>query len=97
MDNIQLVQAIMRDFDKLTLKGVADWEIGVGIAKALISLKQSLEKEQEEQKKAEDERIKELRKQRQKQLADAEAQGLEVVGGETIRINGDGTTEVLIP
>ena len=97
MDNIQLVQAIMHDFDKLTLKGVGDWEIGVGIAKALISLKQSLEKEKEEQKKAEDERIKELRKQRQKQLADAEAQGLEVVGGETIRINGDGTTEVLIP
>ena len=43
MNKIELVQAIMRDLDRLTLTSVKDWEIGVGLAKALIALKHALE------------------------------------------------------
>ena len=97
MNNIQLVQAIMAELDKLTLKSVRDWEIGVGIAKALLALKKGLEDEQNAREQTEQDLLKEARANRQAQLKAAAENGGDVVGGETIRINGDGSTEVLIP
>ena len=94
MNKIELVQAIMADLNRLTLTSVKDWEIGVGLAKALIALKHALE---EDAKAKEEADLKEKRAARQKQLAEAAEKGEEVIGGETIRINADGSTEVLIP
>lgn len=97
MDNIQLVQALMVTLDKLSLRSVTDWEIGVELAKGLIALKRSLEEQEKAKKQQEEKDLEERRAARKKQLQDAQAAGLEVIGGETIRINGDGSSEVVIP
>lgn len=97
MDNIQLVQALMVTLDKLSLRSVTDWEIGVELAKGLIALKRALEEEAKAKKQQEEKDLEERRAARQKQLQDAQAAGLEVIGGETIRINSDGSSEVVIP
>lgn len=97
MDNIQLVQALMVTLDKLSLRSVADWEIGVELAKGLIALKRALEEQEKAKKQQEEKDLEERRAARQKQLQDAQAAGLEVIGGETIRINSDGSSEVVIP
>lgn len=97
MDNIQLVQALMVTLDKLSLRSVTDWEIGVELAKGLIALKRALEEEVKAKEQQEEKDLEKRRAARQKQLQDAQAAGLEVIGGETIRINGDGSSEVVIP
>jgi PIN domain nuclease of toxin-antitoxin system len=97
MDNIQLVQALMVTLDKLSLRSVSDWEIGVELAKGLIALKRALEEQEKAKKQQEEKDLEERRAARQKQLQDAQAAGLEVIGGETIKINSDGSSEVVIP
>lgn len=97
MDNIQLIQSMMINLNKLTLTSVKDWEIGVTIAQGLIALKHGLEGEAKAKREQEQKQIEEVKAARQKQLQDAQAAGLEVIGGETIRINGDGSSEVVIP
>ena len=97
MNNIEIVQALMVKLNTLSLTSVKDWETGIAMAQGLLALKKNLEDAEKAKQKAEEARIEELKEQRKKQLEDAAAQGLEVIGGETIRINGDGSTEVLIP
>lgn len=97
MNNIQLVQALMVTLDKLSLRSVSDWEIGVELAKGLIALKRALEEQEKAKKQQEEKDLEERRAARQKQLQDAQAAGHTIVGGETIRINGDGSSEVVIP
>ena len=97
MTSIELVQAIMVDLNKLTLTSVKDWEIGVGIAKALITLKRGLENDEKARQKAQEDLLAEAREKRQQQLQEAAEKGQEVIGGETVRINADGSTEVIIP
>ena len=92
-----MIVAIMRDFDRLSLTGCKDWEIAVGICEKLIVLKRAFEQEKKKKKKAEEARLEEMRKAREAQLKAAEERGEDIVGGETIRFNADGTEEVLIP
>lgn len=97
MTSIELVQAIMADLNKLSLTSVRDWEIGVGIAKALITLKHGLEDEEKARRKAQEDAIAEARAKRQFEKQAAAEKGEEILGGETIRINSDGSQEVIIP
>lgn len=97
MTSVELVQAIMSDLNKLSLTSVRDWEIGVGIAKALISLKHGLEDEEKARKKAQEAALEEARAKRHAEKQAAAERGEEILGGETIRLNSDGSTEVIIP
>ena len=97
MDRFQLIQLLMQDLDSLSLKSVCDWETGVRMASSLVTLKKMLQKEEDEKKQERDRRIEELRKERKRELEEAEKNGLTILGGETIEINADGTSEVIVP
>lgn len=96
-DSIGLIQEMMAALNRMTLTGVKDWELGMKIASGLVALKHGLEEEREAKKRAEDEELERKREERKRQLEEAAARGEEILGGETIRLNADGTTEVLIP
>ena len=92
---IELTKRAMVRLDSLHLQGVKDFEAATLLARDLLELKHRLEAL--EQKAKDDAALDEKRKARAAQLAEAEANGEEIVGGETVRIHADGSREVLIP
>lgn len=94
MSNIELVQLIMQNLGKLSLKGVGDWEIGLEIAKALIALKHGLEKEEEVRQKKHNDAVEAAKARRAKLKREAEARGEILTGGEIYEIGPEGVTEV---
>ena len=97
MNAIELIVSLMRDLDGLTLKSVHDWEIGVRMAQNLISLKHALEDSAKREQESQLAALEEARMKREETLREAAERGEKILGGETIRINADGTQEVLIP
>ena len=94
MNSIELVQLLMQDLSKLSLKGVGDWEIGVEMAKALITLKRGLEKEEETKQKQHADAVEAAKARRDRLKREAEERGEVMTGGEIYEIGPEGVTEV---
>lgn len=97
MDTLTLIQSLIVDLDSLSVKGVDNSATVVGMFQKLSQLKKTEQARIEAKRKAEEVKLEQKRAERQKQLAEAKERGDTIVGGETIRINEDGTQEVLIP
>lgn len=97
MKSISEIQTAWTELEGLSLTGIAQWEKGIKIAKSLIEIKRELLEEERRREEAYNVSIEEARKRREQAKKEAAERGEEIVGGETIRINADGTQEVLIP
>lgn len=97
MKSINAIQEAWTELEGLSLVGVGQWEKGIKIAKSLIEIKRELLEEEKRREEAYNASIEEARRRREQAKKEAAERGEEIVGGETIRINADGTQEVLIP
>lgn len=97
MKSISEIQTAWTELEGLSLTGIVQWEKGIKIAKSLIEIKRELLEEEKRREEAYNASIEEARKRREQAKKEAAERGEEIVGGETIRINADGTQEVLIP
>ena len=97
MKSVNAVQEAWTELEGLSLVGIAQWERGIKIAKSLIEIKRELIEEEKRQEEAYQASIEEARKRREQAKKEAAERGEEIIGGETVRINADGTQEVLIP
>ena len=97
LTNAEMIKSVLSDLNKLSLTGIDQWQTGMNAVKKLVSVQQALQKEQEARDNAYKASIEEAKALREKQLKEAAEQGGDVIGGETIRINPDGTQEVIIP
>ena len=97
MDRIQTLKSIVVDLNSLILQGYANWKHADDAMQKLILVIEDLENEKKEKEKAHNEFLENAKKRREQMKAEAAERGEKIVGGETIRINADGTKEVLIP
>lgn len=97
MKSVIEIQNIWDELSALNLTGPAQWEHGLKIARGIIEIKKELQEEEKRREEAYNASIEEARKRREQAKKEAAERGEEIVGGETIRINADGTQEVLIP
>lgn len=97
MDTLTLIQSLIVDLDSLSVKSVENCATVVGMFQKLTQLKKTEQVRIEAKQKAAEAELEQKRAERQKQLAEAAERGETIVGGETIRINADGTQEVVIP
>ena len=97
----ETIQNLWDELSVLNLVGPAQWEHGLRIAKGILDIKKELSEEEkmrnEAYKEAYNASIEQKRKQREQAKKEAAERGEEIIGGETVRINADGTQEVLIP
>ena len=97
----ETIQNLWDELSAINLVGPVQWEHGLRIAKGILDIKKELSEEEkrrnEAYKEAYNASIEEKRKQREQAKKEAAERGEEIIGGETIRINADGTQEVLIP
>lgn len=97
MDTLTLIQSLIVDLDSLSVKSVENCVTVVGMFQKLKQMKKVEQDRIEAIRKAEEAEIEKKRAERQKRLAEAAERGETIVGGETIRVNADGSQEVLIP
>lgn len=95
--SVELLESAIRDIDKLTLTGVMNWNNANSALSKIGSVLDALKKQEEAKEKAYNDAIEDAKQAREKQLADAAARGETVIGGQTVKVNADGTTEVIIP
>lgn len=97
MDSIEMLQSAINDINGLILQGIPNWKRALSAVGKINAVIEGLSKEQETKQKAYDAAIEDARKRREEAKAEAARNGEEILGGETIRINADGSQEVLIP
>lgn len=97
MNKLELLKSVFVLLKKLSLTDIQQWGYGLDIARLLLQLQDQLQAEEDEKKKAEQMAIERAKAEREKQLREAAARGDEIIGGQTIRLNADGTQEVLVP
>jgi len=97
MDTLTLIQSLIVDLDSLSVRSVENCATVVGMYQKLAQLKKAEQARVEAKQKAAEAELEQKRAERQKQLAEAAERGETIVGGETIRINADGSQEVVIP
>ncbi len=97
MNTLETLKSIVVDLNSLTLQGFANWKHADDAMQKLILVIEDLEKEKKEKEKAHNEFLENAKKRREQMKAEAAERGEKIIGGETIRINADGTREVLIP
>jgi len=97
MDTLTLIQSLIVDLDSLSVKSVENCVTVVGMFQKLKQMKKVEQDRIEAIRKAEEAEIEKKRAERQKRLAEAAERGETIVGGETIRVNADGSQEVIIP
>jgi ubiquitin-protein ligase len=97
MDKFQILQNVFINLKKLSLTDIQQWGYGLEIAQLLLQLQDLLKHEEEAKKKAEEAAIEKAKAEREKHLREAAERGETVIGGQTIRLNADGTQEVIIP
>ena len=95
--NDEMIKSVLDDLNKLSLTGIDQWQRALSACKKLISVREALKKEQEARENAYKASIEDAKAAREQQLKEAQQRGEKVLGGETIRINADGTQEVIIP
>lgn len=95
--NDEMLKSALDDLNRLSLIGIDNWQRVLSACKKIVSVRQALSKEQEARDNAYKASLEEAKARREQQLKEAEARGETVLGGETVRINADGTQEVLIP
>lgn len=97
MDNIDTLQNVLNTLDKLSLQGFENWRLVGKAAAQVAAVMDDLKRQQEAREKAYEESLKEAKARREETLAAAHERGEEILGGQTVRFNADGTQEVLIP
>lgn len=97
MTDIELLKSAIMDIDHLTLSGALNWQKAENAIKKIYAVVQTLEDAKKQQEQDQADALEIARQKRKEQLENAAANGEKVIGGETIRVNADGTQEVLIP
>ena len=95
--NDEMLKSALDDLNRLSLIGIDNWQRVLSACKKIVSVRQALSKEQEARDNAYKASLEEVKARREQQLKEAEERGEKILGGETIRVNADGTQEVLIP
>lgn len=97
MTGIEVLRSAIGDVNSLHLTGIQDWHRAIQAIKKMEAVIEGMKMEQEAKQKANDAALEEAKQNRKKQLEEAAKNGEEILGGETIRINADGTQEVIVP
>jgi len=97
VDIIQMLESIIADISKMSLTGPYNWNCANSALNKLSALIEGEKKSKEAKERAEKAALEEARLNRERIKKIAESNGEEILGGETVRINADGTREVLIP
>ena len=97
MNILETLKSIVVDLNGLTLQGFANWKHADDAMQKLILVIKDYEDKQTAKEKAYNEALEDAKKRREEMKAEAAKRGEEIIGGETIRFNADGTKEVLIP
>lgn len=96
-DDVGLLESAIADINGLGLQGLANWQRAASAIQKIAAVIDGRKKERAEQEETRRQEIEEARRAREQAKAEAAARGEEIVGGETVQINADGTQEVLIP
>lgn len=97
MNCIELLKSVVVDINGLILQGHANWQKAENAINKLAKIIEDMEKKEQAKEKAYNDALEEAKQRREQMKAEAKARGEEIIGGETIKINADGSREVLIP
>jgi len=97
MDDISVLKGAIDDINGLIIQGVVNWKKAVDAIDRISIVIEAIEKKNKAKEEAYRASIEDAKKRREQQKNEAIERGEEIVGGETIHINADGTKEVLIP
>ena len=94
---IDILKSAQDDVNALIIQGVTNWKHAYDAIAKIDAVIKDVEKKEEAKEKAYNASLEDAKKRREQQLKEAAERGEEIEGGETIRLNADGTREVLIP
>lgn len=94
---IDILESVKNEINGLLIQGVLNWQHALNAYGKVNAVVENLKKEEREKQREHDIEIQKMKIQREQQLKEAVERGETVIGGETIRINADGSKEVIIP
>lgn len=93
LNHREMLNGAIADINQLMLQGALNWSKANSAINRISAVIEGLKKEEEARENAYKASIENAKQMRERKLKNGES----VVGGETIRINADGTQEVLVP
>lgn len=97
----QAVDFVQQQLNQVQVTGMTNVKLMADAGQVLTELRKALSKIEaainEQQKKKEAVQLEQKKAEREQQLKEAADRGETVIGGETIRLNSDGTADILIP
>lgn len=97
MSDIDMLKGAVEEINALTIQGVVNWRYAVDAVSRINAVIKSLEDRVKAKEEAYKASIEDAKKRREQRLKDAAENGEKIIGGETIKINSDGTQEMLVP
>lgn len=95
MNQIEMLQSTIDDINALVLQGVVNWKHAFDAIGKLQAVINELKKAEEAKEKAFRASIEEAKRNRERMKQEAAERGEELIGGETIVANSDGSQEII--